>query len=111
MQPPVDTWSSPTTVWAAGLTQRAPGGRTSGRARRRRAAPTSQIELVAAQVPITTLITASAATAAGTLVPELADALTADPTAVPLALGGGSVMDLVRLTALTAPATRRSPTG
>ena len=44
----------------------------------------------------------SAATAAGTLVPELADALTADPTAVPLALGGGSVMDLVRLTALTA---------
>lgn len=102
MQPPVDTWSSPTTVWAGGLDQLplAVAGRRVVLVADARL--THQIELVVSQVPGATVIAVSAEAAAGGVIPEVADTLAADPAAVPLALGGGSVMDLVRLTALTA---------
>lgn len=111
----MDTWSTPTTVYAAGLRQlpEALAGRDMVLVADGRLA--AQIDLVQASGggrPTLLVLDAGEHDA----VDVVLDALARRPAAVPVALGGGSVMDVVRLAALTVldPSTekwRRSAAG
>jgi NADP-dependent alcohol dehydrogenase len=92
----VDTWSSPTTVYAGGLAQlpTAVGGRRIVLVADQRLA--RQIDAVRARAEVAALHAVDAGTAAGRGEKALVALLSAHPDAVPVALGGGSVMDLVR---------------
>lgn len=96
----VDTWSSPTTVWAGGLRQlpAALAGRPMLLVADEALEP--QIDATLAAAPSAGVLRLAAAAAAIGAEQLVLDALAEHPSAVPVALGGGSVMDLVRLVAL-----------
>jgi len=95
-------WSSPTVVYAGGLRQlpAALGGRPMLLVADERLA--AQIDAVAAAGTAAAVIRLDLNLAVDDVAGVVADALARHPMAVPVALGGGSVMDVVRLAALAA---------
>lgn len=94
----MDRWSAPTTVYAGGLRQLPVA--LAGRpmlliADERLAAQVDSVQSVAPALAV--VVIGSGADAA---VDTVTEALTRRPGAVPVALGGGSIMDVVRLAAL-----------
>jgi alcohol dehydrogenase class IV len=96
--PVVDIWSNPTTVCTGGLRQLPGllGGRAMLLVADERLA--TQIDAVHAVAPSVEVVRISVTGSAE----PIADSMRRHPAAVPVALGGGSVLDVVRLAALAA---------
>lgn len=98
----MDRWSSPTTVYADGLGQlpTALAGRPAVVVADE--ALDRQLARLLAVVPATEVVRIAAGPATDGTADVVLQALARHPAAVPVALGGGSVMDVVRLAALAA---------
>jgi hypothetical protein len=98
----VDSWSSPTTVYTGGVRQlpAALGGRQMVLVAD--AGLADQIDLVTAIAPAVIVVRLPADSPPPDVAEMLIVAFASHPEAVPVALGGGSVMDVTRMAALAA---------
>lgn len=95
-------WSSCTTVFAGGLSQLPAVLRGRGMVLVADRELTAHVEAVRSRVPALEVVLVGSADPAARSARAVARALARRPGGVPVALGGGAVMDLVRLVALAA---------
>lgn len=100
--PVLEVWSSCTTIFAGGLGQLPAVLRGRSMVLVADRELTAQVEAVRSQVPAQEMVLIESAVAPGAAAGLVAGALARRPGAVPVVLGGGALMDLVRLAALAA---------
>lgn len=98
----VDIWSSPTTIFAGGIRQLPAALGSRPALLIADAGLTDAIAATTAVVPEAAVVRVSLDRGADEIAAVVRDAVAAHGSAVPVALGGGSIMDVVRLAALAA---------